>query len=114
MCDCLDNTATFYEKKTVKGRIEHQCAECLRIIEQGEWHEYAKGLWEGSFSSYRTCELCSDMIKETGIDCYCHGYVMDELDERDFADMQSVVDFHSRRRVNYDRIESANRLLTNA
>jgi len=108
MCDCYwDNPPEFYESKVVKGRKDHQCSECLRVIEKGEQHEYAKGLWEGDFSDYRTCQTCLDMIKEIDLHCHCHGALMDELHECDFEGVQSVVDFQNRRRSNYERIYAA-------
>jgi len=102
MCECYwDNPPAFYDRRIVKGRKEHKCDECLRVIEKGEEHEYAKGVWEGDFSDFRTCQTCLDMIKEIDLHCYCHGVLMDEIDECDFAGVQSVADFQQRRRVNY-------------
>lgn len=104
MCDCLfDNPPTFYKVRQVKGRKDYTCAECLRDIPKGEPHEYAKGLWEGSFDSFRTCNLCTGMRDEIELSCYCHGLMMDEIDQRDFPDTQSVSDFFERRDENYWR-----------
>ena len=113
MCDCSDYPPTLYQCKNVKGRKDYRCDECLQIIEKGEQHEYIKGLWEGNFSSFRTCQTCRDMLRETGIDCYCHGQLMDELHEVDFAHLKSVVDFQARRRVNYALIREAKHLSIN-
>lgn len=107
MCDCSDYAPTFYGARNVKGRKDHRCDECLRVIPKGEQHEYAKGLWEGDFSDFRTCGLCCDMIRESGLTCYCHGHLMDELHEVDFPGVKSVVEFQDRRRANYDRIREA-------
>lgn len=115
MCDCYwDNPPTFYECRTVKGRKEHKCSECLRVIEKGEHHEYAKGLWDGDFSDFRTCKTCCDMRDEIKLTCYCHGQMMDELDERDCPGVQSVSDFRQRRRDNWERLYGKNRQLANA
>jgi hypothetical protein len=54
------------------------------------------------------------MVEEIGLECYCHGNLMDEVDERDHPDTQSVADFFERRRANYDRIYAAKRLAANA
>ena len=107
MCDCSDYQPTFYGVKSVKGRKDHQCDECLRIIPKGERHEYAKGLWEGDFSDFRTCQTCRDMVTESGLDCYCHGRLMDEVNDVDFAHLKSVVEFQDRRWANFDRIRKA-------
>lgn len=107
MCDCSDYAPTFYARKIVKGRKEHQCDECLRIIESGEQHEYAKGLWEGDFLQFRTCQTCRAMVEEIGLECYCHGSLMDEIVELDYPESESVATFFERRRANYDRIYAA-------
>lgn len=110
MCDCYwDNPPKFYNCRTVKGRKEHKCDECLRAIEKGELHEYAKGLWEGEFSTFRTCMTCRDMVKEISLQCYCHGQLMDEVDVRDYPEVQSVADFLERRDVNWLRLDRENR-----
>jgi hypothetical protein len=115
MCDCYwDNPPKFYECRTVRGRKEYKCSECMRVIEKGEKHEYAKGLWEGDFSQFRTCKTCSDMRDEINLTCYCHGHMFDELDERDYPGVQSVAEFLERRRQNWDRLHGKNRQLENA
>ena len=115
MCDCcLDHPPTFYECRTLKGRKDHKCCECLRIIPKGELHEYAKGLWDGDFSDYRTCRTCCDMREEINLTCYFHSEMMNDLDERDYTGVQSVVDFHRRRRANWDRLYGKARQLVDA
>jgi len=46
----------FLEKR--KARKEHKCIECGRNIEPGEMYIWEKGLWEGSFSEFKTCSDC--------------------------------------------------------
>ena len=102
MCDCyFDNPPTFYERKNVKGRKEYKCDECLQNIAKGEQHEYAKGLWEGKLSDYRTCQTCLDMITEIELHCHCHGDLMDEISDCVLPGVQSVIDFRARRKANY-------------
>lgn len=45
-------------QKLIKGQKAHRCCECGDEIEKGALHEYFKGLWEGVFSTYRTCARC--------------------------------------------------------
>ncbi|MBQ7607926.1 MAG: hypothetical protein IJU76_08150 [Desulfovibrionaceae bacterium] len=40
------------------ARKEHHCYECGRIIKKGEKYEYARGVWEGDFSTNKTCLDC--------------------------------------------------------
>lgn len=106
MCEyeCDFDPPTFYEFKTVTGRKQHQCCECLRTIETGEQHEYAKGLWGGDFDTFRTCGTCCAIRDEIELTCYCHGQMMDYLDERDYPGVRSVPEFHLRRRENWQRL----------
>lgn len=106
MCDCYwDNPAIFYECRTVKGRKEYRCCECLNDIAKGERHECAKGLWEdGGFDSFRTCSLCCSMRDEINLTSYCHAQMMECLDERDYPGVDSVASFLARRRENWNRL----------
>ena len=102
MCDFSDYLK-FYKSKNVKGRRDYRCEECLQVIEKGEQHEYAKGLWQGEFFSCRTCQACCELIREIGIRCLSHGELVDEFDGNKFTHLQSVVDFQARRRANDNR-----------
>ena len=91
----------FYDSNFVKGRADYTCDECLSLIPKGVLHLFVHGLWDDEFSTFRNCMLCSEMIDETGVECYCHGQLMDAVDERD--GVESVRAFHDRRRENYAR-----------
>lgn len=104
MCDCNDRSPSFYTRKIVKGRKEHRCQECLRTIVKGEPHEVSKGKWEDDFETFRTCQLCLDMVNEIGLDCYCHSELFESVDESYFPDIESVAVFQRRRKQNWDRV----------
>lgn len=107
MCECaFDNPPSFYDSRLVVARKSHLCCECLRTINRGEKYQYVRGLWEGDFSTFHTCSTCVAMVAEIALDCYCHGYIMDEIDERDYPDNQSVALFVSRRRDNYSSLRA--------
>lgn len=106
MCDCWENPPTLYECRIVTARKQHKCSECLRIISVGEQYEYVKGLWDGCFSKFCTCNDCTSMRDEIGLKCYAHGLMMDELDQRDYPGVASVSNFLERRRENYFRNRS--------
>lgn len=40
---------------------EHECCECLSTISTGERYELSKGVWDGVFSAYKTCSICSQV-----------------------------------------------------
>jgi len=113
MCDCDDYPPEFYNANMVKGRKVHRCDECLRDIPKGELHEYACGKWEGRFDSFRTCGLCMDVREAMDLDCWSHGLLMDDVSMGDYDDHPQVLAFNERRRANYDRITSPERLAVN-
>lgn len=40
---------------------DHKCSECGETILKGVRHEHVKGMWDGSWSIYRTCPLCVEI-----------------------------------------------------
>ena len=101
MCECDYDQPTFFNCKTVKGRKEYLCDECLRTIAKGEYHESVSGLWDGSLSSFRTCCDCVAMRGDMDLDCWCYGKLMDEVSQGDHDHIESVVAFTERRKENY-------------
>jgi hypothetical protein len=60
-CDCsVDDyePATVCTVRDVRARKQHWCGECGRVIEKGETYEYVRGLWEGDWSTHKTCLGC--------------------------------------------------------
>jgi len=43
------------------ARKPHICCECRRAIKPGERYQVISGLWEGEWSTYKTCESCADL-----------------------------------------------------
>lgn len=58
-----------------KARKEHRCCECGRGIEVGERHEYMRGLYDGSWDTFRTCAHCIAARSWLRVECrgwlYC-------------------------------------------
>ena len=73
MCDC-DEVPEFITQKIRKARKSHRCCECKNLISKGHMYAYNSGLWEGSFSSFKTCIFChglrSEAVEESG-DNHC-------------------------------------------
>lgn len=67
MCDCYDAPAPeVYQTKMVTARKPHRCWECRDPIAAGDRYELTKGLWEGSWGSFKTCADCA-AVKEYAI-----------------------------------------------
>lgn len=41
------------------ARKEHRCCECLSVISPGEKYELVKGVWNGEFLTFKTCQICA-------------------------------------------------------
>lgn len=47
----------------VKARKEHQCCECLDSILPGQKYENVRGIFEGEWVGYKTCQVCVNIRK---------------------------------------------------
>ena len=84
-----DDCATVYNVDTRRARTEHACVECRVPITRGEQHVYTTMLFDGAWSSYRMCLLCT----EIGDHFSCgRGRILEtlwsDLEENFFPDMK--------------------------
>uniref|UniRef100_A0A6M3IML8 Uncharacterized protein n=1 Tax=viral metagenome TaxID=1070528 RepID=A0A6M3IML8_9ZZZZ len=49
-----------FESSTVTAAKKHRCCECLADIQKGEQYQSVRGLWDGLWSTHRTCTTCAD------------------------------------------------------
>lgn len=68
MCfvDC-DDGLDFYDVSWRRARKVHRCCECYETIAAGTRYEYVAGLWDGTFSTFKTCDRCvraRELIKD--------------------------------------------------
>jgi len=79
-CDCSNegyDHADIYQEEYPVARKPHRCCECGEIIQPGQKHHKVRGLWDGSWDTFRTCMTCYNIR-----DHYCsHGYVFGGLRE---------------------------------
>jgi hypothetical protein len=90
MCDCdaYDSPAVF-EEVTRRARKRHRCGECRGLIEPGTAYHESRGLWDGQWSTHKTCGSCF-VIANTLLDCYAFGDLVESLDcELDLSDRSS-------------------------
>lgn len=91
MCYCDGEPAAICESNVRKARKPHMCVECGTAISSGARYEHVKGLWEGRWSSFRTCMECVglrwNMLDVNDCACWTYGQLyesveyMDEIDE---------------------------------
>jgi predicted metal-dependent phosphoesterase TrpH len=63
MCGDAEWPAVF-EDRTIKARGTHSCCECGSEISPGEEYQRCKGLWDGEWSTFKTCSVCEEIRKE--------------------------------------------------
>ena len=58
------------------SRKNYACTECGNPIDIGERYEYVRGLYDGGWSTYRTCYRCLMIrdLMEAHFDCFCWEY----------------------------------------
>lgn len=81
--------AKVFASKTVKAAKEHHCTECRETIAKGSSHEYAKGLWDGEWSTYRTCLSCVEIRTHFGCNGWIYGQLWQDLEENFYPDMKA-------------------------
>jgi len=79
-CACMidsgemcDPPAVFTETLVV-AKKPHTCCECGDIIQPGQQYELVKGLWDGSWSKFRTCSICARIRR-----AYCCSWTYGDL-----------------------------------
>lgn len=70
----------FERHATVKARKDHKCGECRDVIKIGELYETSAQLYDGSFSTFRTCLLCVE-IRDKIFCSWIYGMMWDDLAE---------------------------------
>ncbi len=59
-CD-YDSSPSMHSEVWHKAKKEHKCCECGQAIKAGQQYQRISGVWDGDFSSYKTCERCADL-----------------------------------------------------
>jgi len=81
----LDDYATFCRDCHPIARKVHTCGECMDKIQPGDKYEYVVMLYEGDFTTHKTCSACQE-IRDRFFDQYYMEMIWetlkDEFDER--------------------------------
>ena len=64
MCFDFDYILECFEQKFIKTRKAHSCCECGNTIPKGTLTERCKGVGEGEWHTYYTCDRCLKVIKQ--------------------------------------------------
>lgn len=84
-CICDYDPAQVYRREARAARKQYCCGECGGTIMPGELYEYTFGVWDGSASTFRTCERCRDIRQwvQNNVPCFCwaHGNLDEDARE---------------------------------
>ena len=78
---CADGeTYEFNSSSIHTARKEHTCGECGRTIQVGEKYEVCRGLYEGEWSTDKTCIDCLS-LRETYFCSWMFGNIWEDFEE---------------------------------
>ena len=82
-CSCDGEPSSIYRASTPRARKRYCCGECGTPILPGDRYENVFGIWEGSPTTFRTCEPCCDLRVwvRNNVPCLClmHGNMDEEM-----------------------------------
>lgn len=83
-CSCdigVDEFSTMIDSRINKARKEHKCHECGDTINIGEKYHVQKEVYEGCFSTHKTCLPCMEVRDTYLINGYYWGRIWEDLGE---------------------------------
>jgi len=89
--DC-DEPAKVYNQRQLVAKKPHRCTECREEIPGGAQYERVDGLWDGHWSTYKTCLSCVEIRDHFAAKCGGHWVfeqVWSDLEEYFFPDMKA-------------------------
>lgn len=75
-CDCsieCYDEPSVYRETVRRARKAWRCCECGEVIASGEQYQEATGVWDGQWSTYRTCLPCAAMRRDLSAYGWCFG-----------------------------------------
>lgn len=85
-----DDAPTVYTTTTPVARKPHRCEECGESIVVGTRYELYKSLFDGTWSTTRTCSSCAEIRDHFRCGgSYYIGMLWEELEENFFPDMRA-------------------------
>lgn len=92
---CIDmddgDSPQVFTSKMIKARKTHQCYECGNPVKPGEMYELVKGLWDGSWSTYKTCRICKS-VRDDFFQSYIFGMLWEMMRETYGLGYDEIVD----------------------
>ena len=72
-CDCDYDPADVWNVTMPHARIRHKCTECNGPIIPGEQYERVESLYDGAWTTYKTCQRCLNVVAyvTAHVPCFC-------------------------------------------
>lgn len=83
------DSAECHSVSTVKAAKDHRCCECRETIAKGARHEVVRGMWDHSWSRYRTCLSCVEIRNHFACNGWIYGQIWSDIEENFFPDMKA-------------------------
>lgn len=85
-----DAPASVFSETVRTARLAHECSECDEPILPGTKYEHARGCWDGSWSTFKTCLSCVEIRNHFACSGgWTYGQVWDQIEENFFPDMRA-------------------------
>lgn len=82
-----DGQAECFSSKVSKARKKYECYECGNKISAGDKYEYTSGMWEGDWSTFRTCLSCVEIRNHFSCGGWIYGRLWEDLENNFFPTM---------------------------
>lgn len=84
-----DEISTLWRDTYPFARKDHRCEECGETIARGTKHQLVKQLFDGSWSSTRTCMSCVEIADHFTCGSRITGQLWADLEENFYPDMKA-------------------------
>lgn len=82
-------SAACHTVATVKAAKDHWCCECRETIAKGVRYETVRGMWDSSWSTYRTCLSCVEIRTHFQCNGWIYGQLWSDLADNFYPDMKA-------------------------
>ncbi len=87
-CDDGDSP-DFYNQRVLTAAKTHKCTECREPILKGSQYERVDGVWEGYWTTHKTCMTCVEIRDHFSCEGWIFGQLWEDLAENFFPNMKA-------------------------
>lgn len=81
--------ATVFNVEVRRAAKGHRCGECDETIRCGDRYEHTSALWDGSWSTHKTCLSCVEIRTHFACGGWIFGELWRDLQQNFFPDMKA-------------------------